>query len=119
MERHHFAAHVVFADLAGFVISVTRTRPLRRFVGYYSKLDLPIEKSLSSITVPQCAVAVKSRELGMRMHHCFDELIGFVRWGFGQNLFPSWDGSLSWFHFSGSSPLSSLPRSLAATRKPT
>ena len=64
IDGDHLATHVVFADLAGAIVSVSRTRPPHDVIRNDTAFQFPVEEAFAGISRPKCAIAVKYCQLG-------------------------------------------------------
>src|ERR1035437_6696275 len=73
MHRDHFSAHVVFGDLARFVVGVPRTGPADDLSRHEPLPQFPGEKSFPGVSGPERAVAVKRGDERFEAKYTFDE----------------------------------------------
>jgi hypothetical protein len=64
MNRHHLAAHIVFADFALAIIGVTGAGPAYDFIGHHAARQFPIEKAFAGVSRPERAITIKDCQLG-------------------------------------------------------
>src|SRR5581483_7397475 len=64
VKGDHFAAHIVFADLARLIFGVAGARPTRHLGRDYAAREFPVEEALAGIARPERTVAVEYGKAG-------------------------------------------------------
>lgn len=88
MNGDHFAAHVLFADVAAFVVGISCACPLRDVIRKQSALEFPVEKALPGIARPERPIAIEHRELRLQPEYRLDKISRLQRAG-RRHLCPS------------------------------
>ena len=71
IHGHHFGAHVVFADFAGHVLGIAAASPADNLIRKQATAQLPFEEARAGVARPESSVAIKNRELRLKLRTDF------------------------------------------------